>query len=117
MKKYIIFYKGDSEFDSFSVMSESLKAASATADAFALRTGAIIVGICPESLLNARHRESKRFIIFFVNRNNLKDFVIIQALDLKDAILVSKSFSKATKCEILGVCAECVKSFKFDKNE
>ena len=52
MKKYIIFYKKDSEFDSVFVMSESLKDASATVDAFALRTGAIIVGICPEFILN-----------------------------------------------------------------
>lgn len=52
MKKYIIFYKGDSKFDSFYVMSESLKDALATADAFALRTGAVIVGICPEFLLH-----------------------------------------------------------------
>lgn len=117
MKKYIIFYKGDSEFDSFSVMSESLKDASAAADAFALRTGSIIVGICPESLLNVHHHESKKFVIFFVNRNNLKDFVIIQALDLKDAILVSKSFSKASKCEILGVCRDCFKSFEFGNDE
>ena len=59
----------------------------------------------------------EKFIIFFVNKNGLKDFVIINALDLKDAILVSKSFSKATKCEILGVCADCFKSFKLDNNE
>ena len=45
----------------------------------------------------------EKFIIFFVNKNGLKDFVIIDALDLKDAMLVSKSFSKATKCEIGGV--------------
>lgn len=117
MKKYIIFYKGDSEFDSFSVMSESLKDASAAADAFALRTGAIIVGICPEFLLNVHHRDGKKFVIFFVNKDNLKDFVIIQALHLKDAILVSKSFSKAAKCEILGVCADCFKSFELDNDE
>ena len=54
----------------------------------------------------------EKFIIFFVNKNGLKDFVIIDALDLKDAMLVSKSFSKATKCEILGVCRDCFKSFK-----
>lgn len=56
----------------------------------------------------------EKFIIFFVNKNGLKDFVIIDALDLKDAMLVSKSFSKATKCEILGVCRDCFKSFKLD---
>lgn len=59
----------------------------------------------------------ENFIIFFVNKNGLKDFVIIGALDFKDAILVSKSFSKATKCEILGVCRDCFKSFKFDNHE
>ena len=59
----------------------------------------------------------EKFVIFFVNKNGLKDFVIIDALDLKDAMLVSKSFSKATKCEILGVCRDCFKSFKLDNNE
>lgn len=60
---------------------------------------------------------SRNYIIFFVNKNNLKDFVIIKALDLKDAILVSKSFFKATKCEILGVCCDCFKTFKLDNDE
>lgn len=59
----------------------------------------------------------EKFVIFFVNKNGLRDFVIINALDLKDAILVSKSFSKATKCEILGVCRDCFKSFKLDNYE
>ena len=59
----------------------------------------------------------EKFIIFFLNKNGLKDFVIIDALDLKDAVLVSKSFSKAAKCEILGVCRDCFKSFKLDNNE
>ena len=58
-----------------------------------------------------------KFIIFFVNKNGLKDFVIINAPDLKEAILVSNSFSKATKCEILGVCCDCFKSFKLDNYE
>ena len=59
----------------------------------------------------------EKYIIFYVNKNGLKDFVIINAIDFKDAIVVSKSFSKATKCEILGVCADCFKSFKLDNNE
>jgi hypothetical protein len=59
----------------------------------------------------------KNYIIFFVNKNGLRDFVIVKAIDFKDAIVVSKSFSKATKCEILGVCADCFKSFKLDNNE
>lgn len=56
----------------------------------------------------------KKYIIFYVNKNGLKDFVIIDALDLKDAIVVSNSYHKATKCEILGVCSDCFKSFKLD---
>lgn len=59
----------------------------------------------------------EKFVIFFVNKKGLRDFVIINALDLKDAILVSKSFSKATKCEILGICRDCFKSFKLDNYE
>lgn len=59
----------------------------------------------------------KKYIVFYVNKNGLKDFVIINAIDFKDAILVSKSFSKATKCEILGVCADCFKTFKLDNHE
>ena len=59
----------------------------------------------------------KKFIIFYVNKNGLKDFVIIDAFDLKDAMLTSKSFSKATKCDILGVCSDCFKSFKLDNHE
>lgn len=59
----------------------------------------------------------KKYVVFYVDKNGLKDFVIIDAIDFKDAILVSKSFSKATKCEILGVCADCFKSFKLADNE
>jgi hypothetical protein len=59
----------------------------------------------------------KKYIIFYVNENGLRDFVIIDAIDFKDAILVSKSFFKVTKCEILGVCADCFESFRLDNNE
>ena len=59
----------------------------------------------------------KKYIIFYVNKNGLRDFVIIDAIDFKDAVLTSKSFTKATKCEILGVCADCFKSFKLDNHE
>lgn len=59
----------------------------------------------------------KKYIVFYVNKNGLKDFVIIDAIDFKDAVLTSKSFSKATKCEILGVCADCFKSFRLDNDE
>lgn len=54
----------------------------------------------------------KKFVIFFVNKNGLNDFVVVDALDLKAAVLISKSYSKVSKCEILGVCRDCFKSFK-----
>lgn len=56
----------------------------------------------------------ENFIIFYVNKSGLNDFVYIKAFDLENAISTSKSFSKATKCEILGVCRDCFKSFKLD---
>lgn len=59
----------------------------------------------------------KSYIVFYVNKNGLRDFVLIGATDLKNAILVSKTFSRAAKCEILGVCADCFKSFKLDNDE
>lgn len=59
----------------------------------------------------------KKYIIFYVNKNGLRCFVIIDAIDFTDAILVSKSFSKATKCEILGVCLDCFKTFKLKNGE
>lgn len=57
------------------------------------------------------------FIVFFVNKNGLNDFVVIKASDLEDALLTSRLFSKASKCEILGVCRDCFKSFKLDQHE
>ena len=57
------------------------------------------------------------FIVFFVNKNGLNDFVVIKASDLKDALLTSRLFSKASKCEILGVCRDCFRSFKLDQYE
>ena len=59
----------------------------------------------------------KKYIVFYVNKNGLRDFVIIDAPNLKEAILVSKSYSKATKCEILGVCLYCFDSFKLNTHE
>lgn len=53
------------------------------------------------------------YIIFYVNKNGLTDFTLVKASSLKDAILFSKAFSKATKYEVLGVCLDCFKSFKF----
>lgn len=57
------------------------------------------------------------FIIFFVNKNGLNDFAVIKASGLKDALLASRLFSKASKCEILGVCRDCFKLFKLDQYE
>lgn len=59
----------------------------------------------------------KKYIIFYVNKNGLRDFVIIEAIDFKDAVLVSNMLSKVVKCEILGVCADCFKSFKSYNHE
>lgn len=57
------------------------------------------------------------YIIFYVNKNGLYDFTLIKAIDLKDAVAVSKAFAKATKCKILGVCFDCFKTFKLYNNE
>ena len=58
-----------------------------------------------------------RFYYFFVNKNGLNDFVVIKAFDLKDALSISESFSKATNCVFFGVCYNCFKSFKLDQYE
>lgn len=50
-KKFVIFYSADSDYRHFSVEASSLSDAEKTANAFALRTGAIIVGVFPERLL------------------------------------------------------------------
>ena len=55
MEKFIIFYATSKFYDSVVVEAESLKGASATADAFALRTGAIIVGIISQSVYIELH--------------------------------------------------------------
>lgn len=52
MKKYVIFYYLTSAYDKVSVDAESLQDAIVTADAFSAKSGAVIVGICPELLLN-----------------------------------------------------------------
>lgn len=52
MKKYVIFYYLASDYDKVFVNAESLKEAVAIANAFSCKTGAVIVGICPELLLN-----------------------------------------------------------------
>lgn len=43
------------------------------------------------------------YVIFYANKKGLNDFILIKAIDLKDAIAVSRAFAKATKCKILGV--------------
>lgn len=50
-KKFVVFYQADSDYQHFFVEASSLSDAEKTANAFALRTGAIIVGIFPEHLL------------------------------------------------------------------
>lgn len=56
-KKFVIFYYADSDYRHFSVDAPSLTDAEKTADAYALRTGAIIVGVFPERLLKMYRHE------------------------------------------------------------
>lgn len=57
MKKYVIFYYLASCYDKVFVNAESLEDASVIADAFSRKSGAAIVGICPEFLLNTWYHE------------------------------------------------------------
>lgn len=52
MERYVIFYCLASDYDKVLVDAESLKDAVAIANAFSAKSGAIVVGICPELLLN-----------------------------------------------------------------
>jgi hypothetical protein len=52
MIKYIIFYCLAFEYDKVLVNADSLSDAIAIADSFSRKTGAVIVGVCPELLLN-----------------------------------------------------------------
>lgn len=52
MKRYVIFYCLDSDYNKVLVDAESLKEAALIADSFSRKTGVVIVGICPEFLLN-----------------------------------------------------------------
>ena len=52
MKKYVIFYYLASGFGKVFVDAESLEEASVIADTFSCKSGAVIVGVCLESLLN-----------------------------------------------------------------
>ena len=51
MTKYVIFYYLVSDYDKVFVDAESLRDATSIANAFSRKSGAIIVGICPEWLL------------------------------------------------------------------
>lgn len=57
MKKYVIFYYYASDYDYVYVNAESLKDAIVIADAFSRKSGAIVIGICPEFLLNTWYHE------------------------------------------------------------
>lgn len=57
MKKYIIFYYFAFDYDYVYANAESLKDAIAIADAFSRKSGATILGICPEFLLNTWYHE------------------------------------------------------------
>ena len=57
MKKYIIFYYLAFDYNNVSVDAESLSDATSIADAFSRKSGATIVGICPEFLLNTWYHE------------------------------------------------------------
>lgn len=52
MSKYIIFYYLAFDYNKLLVNAESLQDAIAIAARFSAESGAVIVGICPELLLN-----------------------------------------------------------------
>lgn len=52
MKRYVIFYYLASDYDKVFVDAESLQDAASIANAFSHKFGAVIVGICPEFLIN-----------------------------------------------------------------
>lgn len=56
-EKFVIFYCVDSDYRHFSVDASSLVDAGKFANAFALKTGAIIVGIVPFHLLKTYRYE------------------------------------------------------------
>jgi hypothetical protein len=57
MSKYVIFYYLAFDYDKVCVDAESLSDAISIADAFSRKSGATIVGICPEFLLNTWYHE------------------------------------------------------------
>ena len=52
MESYVIFYYLASDYDKVSVDAESFQDAVSLADAFSAESGALIVGVCSEFLLN-----------------------------------------------------------------
>lgn len=52
MARYVIFYYLASDYDKVFVNAESLQDATVIADSFSRKSGAVVVGICPEWLLN-----------------------------------------------------------------
>lgn len=57
MKKYIIFYYLASDYDKVLVNARCFSDATAIADSFSHKTGAVIVGVCPELLLKKCYHE------------------------------------------------------------
>ena len=57
MEKYIIFYRLPFGYDNVRVDAESLSDAVSIADAFSSKSGAVIVGVFPEFLLNGWYHE------------------------------------------------------------
>lgn len=57
MEKFIIFYYLTCDYQNVCIDAESLLDAMSIADAFSRKTGAVIVGICPEYLLNSWYHE------------------------------------------------------------
>lgn len=57
MEKYIIFYRYDFGYDNVRVDAESLSDAVSIANAFSSKSGAVIIGVCPEFLLNNWYHE------------------------------------------------------------
>ena len=52
MVKYVIFYYLASDYDKVSVNADSFQDAISIANSFSAKSGALIVGVCPELLLN-----------------------------------------------------------------
>lgn len=52
MERYVIFYYLASDYDKVFVNAESFQDAVSIADAFSAKSGALIVGVCSEFLLN-----------------------------------------------------------------